>query len=375
MEFDGRAMRSALAITPSAPAITGLGLVTALGQSAGATWDSLLAGNSIADHARVPGLENSDRALALALACARAALEHAKWPEANLNDPETALIVGTSKGPIESWLRGPAPELTSGLSQTAGTLSSALGFGIGPRLTYSAACASGLHALIRAAMMLQCGEARRALVVAVEASVHPLFIASFERLGVLAPAAFGCRPFDRSRRGFLMSEAAAAICLERSDDANGRAIVNVDRFAWGGDGVHLVAGDPTGANLKRLLKNVIDGREVDLVHAHGTGTIINDPVELAALKSTIISSANAPWIYSHKGALGHSLGASGLVSVVLNCLMHGRGQIPANIRTRDPLPVERLRIHQEIVETRIQRSLVIATGFGGPTAVVSLISP
>src|SRR5208283_3187056 len=110
--------------------------------------------------------------------------------------------------------------------------------------TISSACSSGLHALLRAAMAIESGEIRRALVVGVEASVHPLFISSFKRLGVLAPEGHGCRPFDHHRRGFVVSEAAAAVCLESRQNPVGRPIVRIDRWAAGGDGTHLTAGDP-----------------------------------------------------------------------------------------------------------------------------------
>jgi 3-oxoacyl-[acyl-carrier-protein] synthase II len=383
MEFNGCAMNPSAMTqrvksqidTQSHAVITGVGLVTPLGHTADETWNSLLLGRTIDTHARVPDLEAEDRTFALAGIAARAALNHAGWTEALLSRPDTALIVGTSKGPVEIWLRGKSPQLAGGLAQTAAVLGEALGFGCGPRLTYSAACASGLHALIRAAIMLQCGEAERVLVVGVEASAHPLFISSFQRLGVIAPQGFGCRPFDRSRRGFLMSEAAAAVCLEKRDTALTFPIARIDRFAIGGDGAHLTAGDPTGATLRQLLKSVIDCQSVDLIHAHGTGTLVNDPMELAALDWAIPGNENHPIVFSHKGALGHSLGASGLVSVVLNCMMHQLGMVPPNIHTHSPLPVERLRINRETVRIAVQRSLVIASGFGGPTAVVGLVSP
>ncbi len=357
-----------------AAAITGLGLITPLGTSPGQTWNALLEGRAIFDHARISEIEEADRVLALSRTAARSAINQARWSPEILSDPQTALVLGTSKGPIESWLRGPLASLSCGIGQTAGALSSALQMGAGIRLTYSAACASGLHALIRGAMLLSAGEARRVLVVAAEASVHPLFISSFSRLGVLAPDGFGCRPFDASRRGFVMSEAAAAVCLELSETAGGQAIAFMDRFALGGEAAHLTAGDPTGKNLRRLLDIVIDDRKVDLVHAHGTGTVVNDPVELSAIESVIARVGGSPMLYSHKGALGHSLGASGLVSIVLNCFAHQTGAIPPNMHTRDPLPTCRVQINRQGARLDIRRSIALATGFGGPTAVVSLTS-
>ena len=262
-------------------------------------------------------------------------------------------------------------------------------------MTLSAACASGLHALIRATLMIRSGEARRVLVVAAEASVHPLFVGSFGRLGVLPPEGVGCKPFDVNRAGFLMSEAAAAVCLEAGgagrggrnepDGGDGGAAVprvRVERFAFGGDATHLTGSDPRGRTLRRLLAHVIDGRPVDLVHAHGTGTETNDPIELAAVEAAMgparPDDQPLPSLYSHKGALGHSLGAAGLVSVALNWMAHRQGFVPPNVGTNDPLPATSVRIHRAGdggVERRVGRSVAVAAGFGGATAVVSLIGP
>jgi 3-oxoacyl-[acyl-carrier-protein] synthase II len=353
----------------STPIITGLGLVTPLGRGVGQTWEALLAGRFITDHATVPGIESA-KAIRLALLAAAEATQQAHWDAAVRADRRTALVVGSSKGPIEEWLHGPWPHLMSGVGQTAGLLGHELRIG-GARTTISAACASGLVALATAVNMIAAGQADRALVVAVEASVHPLFIASFARLGVTAPPGHGCRPFDRARAGFLMSEAAAAVCLDSSDAPIGTPIARIDRFALGGDAVHLTASASDGATLRRLLGHVIANQPVDLIHAHGTGTVLNDPIELAAIESALTRPAIA---YSHKGALGHSLGASGLVSIVLNCQSHREGIVPGNIRTTDALPTQQVRIDSHINRSPIRRSLAIATGFGGSAAVLSLAS-
>jgi 3-oxoacyl-[acyl-carrier-protein] synthase II len=262
----------------------------------------------------------------------------------------------------------------TGLADIAAALGERLGLR-GPRLTLSAACASGLHALIRGAMMVRSGEVRQALVVATEASLHPIFLGSFQRLGVLAKPGAGCRPFDADRTGFLMSESAAAVLLEAGENGSvGRPEIHIERFALGGTATPLTGGDPHAITLRRLLAHVIDGRPVDLVHAHGTGTPTNDPIELAAVESAVVPSDPPPNLYSHKGALGHSLGASGLLAIVLNCQAHAHGVIPPNPRTTNPLPATRVRISHEPVERPVRRSIACAAGFGGPTAVVSLAS-
>jgi 3-oxoacyl-[acyl-carrier-protein] synthase II len=371
----------------TAALVTGTGLVTPLGSTLQASWDALLAGRFISHHAKAATpvgpttFLDLPKVSQLAISAASEAVATAMWDFPRFRGQRVALVVGTSKGPIEQWIAPQTPAastsdkpsacqtaLNSGLHDVADAVANAIALPSGPRLTLSAACASGLHALIRGAMMIRAGEAERVLVVAAEASVHPLFVGSFKRLGVLPPEGHGCRPYDRNRSGFLMSEAAAAVCLEAGETS--RAIASVDRFGFGGDAFHLTGVDPQGALLRRLLSCVIDGRPVDLVHGHGTATELNDPAELAALDDLLpVGDAT---LYSHKGALGHSLGASGLVSVVLNCQAAKLGIVPGNVRTTDPLPSRKLRIASSPVTVRVGRSVAIAAGFGGATAAVSL---
>ncbi len=411
----GRGVAAKICSVNVVPIITGYGLITPLGHTVGDTWRSVLAGRSITSHARVEvaSMVNQPRVAALAVTAASEAIAHAGWGDRLVPANETAIVVGTSKGAIESWITTPPP-LTSdkpllsadyqrpspsgdragspcgdrfsvqnnrcefGLANIARAVADATGLTTSARLTLSAACASGLHALIRGAMMIRAGEARRVLIVACEASVHPLFLGSFRRLGVLPPEGTPCRPFDSNRQGFLMSEAAAAVCLEAFDPEMSPAvqpIVAVERYGMAGDAVHLTAANPDGSVFRGLLRRVLAGREVDLIHAHGTGTLINDPIELSAIDAAMEYASAAPVIYSHKGALGHSLGAAGLISVVLNCLAHGNGKVPGNINTALPLPTTRLRLSSDVIDRPVHRSLVCASGFGGPMAVVSLISP
>ena len=380
------------------PVITGISLVTPLGNSSAATWDALLAGRHIRDHARTMlDATSPDRIHRLAAAAADEAIRDARWGERPGEANRTASIVATSKGAIEAWMTAP-PEISAsnacGLAEVAARLRADRPLLDGPSLSISAACASGLHAVIRAAMMIRSGEADRVLVVAAEASVHPLFLASFKRLGVLPPEGVGCRPFDENRQGFLMSEAAAAVSVEMVEpDRVPEAYARIDRYALGGDATHMTGGDPRGSTLRHLLARVVDNRPVELIHAHGTGTTFNDPIELSAFNDICCAGdaapATPPSVYSHKGALGHSLGAAGLVSVALSCMMHAKNFVPPNVQTTNPLrPIigvmlsstsgeksrKHVQIRTEATSRTIRRSLCVAAGFGGPTAVVSLVS-
>lgn len=369
--------------------IAGKGLVTPLGLGVEATWRALIEGQYITDHGHAP-LETAEgvpRAMALARRAADEAIAEAGWDAGA--DEGMVVVVGTSKGPITQWL-GCGVMAPTGLGEIAAHLASVYN-ARGGVMTISAACASSLHALIRGTLLIQSGETRRALVVGVEASLHPLFFGSFDRLGILSKSGLGCRPFDVLRDGFLMSESAGAICLERRFDdreaadpsssrmsargAGHAKTVNVaiDGFALGSDAFHITGVDPTGETLRRLLHGLTHDTAIDLVHAHGTGTVLNDAMELGALDATFDSAASPPIVYSHKGALGHGVGAAGLVAAVLNCQAHRYGMIPPNAQTRLPIPTA-LHLPRQATVRPVRQSLAIAAGFGGSIGIVRLMT-
>jgi len=404
---------SGCATQQQAICIRGLGLVTPLGQNLETSWQRIVEGASIVDHARAPveGVSGIDRVSALGVRAAREACERAGWAVDRLRDPRTALVVGTSKGAVDEWIEWsrrlrqdvdrsnaqpqgsqlqdvaapPSPsdnpltwfsaagDQPIGLHTVATILAREIGLGCGPAATVSCACATGPVALIRGAMLIRDDSADRVLVVASESSLHPLFIGSFTRLGVLARSGQGVRPLDCNRGGFLISEAAAAVCLERGHAQAGD--VQIEQFALGADATHLTGVDPQGRTLRACLDRLIASQPVDLIHAHATGTALNDPIELAAIDDAASRIASArPHVYSHKAAIGHSLGAAGLVAVVLNCLMHQHGTIPGNINTTEPLAAKHIEIERAARSRGIDRSVAIAAGFGGTVAGVTLIS-
>ena len=363
--------------------IVGWALATPLGINANETWASLMAGRFITDHALVPlPSDGTSRVDQLSFHVAKQAIADARWTTHDLEDDLTALIIATSKGPIVDWLDDPEriASPSFGLSQIASTLAGGLHMGYGPRLTLSAACASSLLAIIRAVMMIQSGQIRRALVVAVESSVHPLFLGSFRRLGVLPKPGNVGRPFDQHRDGFLMSEAAGAVCLELNNpqDATVKKTyppVFIDHFALGGTAGHLTAGDSTGKICRQLFSRVTKNSDIDLIHAHATGTVFNDPIELSAIESVLQENEpvkQTPVLYSHKGAVGHSLGAAGMVSVVINCLAHIHGKVPPMVGLTHPLPTRFVSLSTQPISRPITQSIAMASGFGGATAMIRL---
>ncbi len=353
--------------------IRGYGLVTAQGACAADTWDAILAGRTIAGHTPAP-VESGDevsRVAQLSLMAVNEAVERANWRAPQLSDRRTALVVGSSKGPIEDWIAQIegrlSPRPIVGVGGAASDVGRALGMA-GPRLTLASACASGLQALVRADLLLRSGECDRALVIGAESSLHAVFVATFGRLGVLSRTG-ACRPFCKTRDGFLLSEAAAAICLEAADFPSRSGELFIDRAGMASDAYHITGIDPQAASLRSLLKSVAGEAAFDLVHAHGTATDSNDPAELAAIDDLI---AGAPAIYSHKAAVGHTQGAAGMIGAVLNVMMHERGQVLPNANTPDPLSAHRVTISQRSLARPVDRSLILAAGFGGAMAAVTL---
>lgn len=353
--------------------ITGSGLISAQGVGVTQNWKNLLAGR-VLHETGIVSIERDHalpRVSQLAIRAAGEALNSAGLP--NLADARTALVVGTSKGPIEDWIdqlngRRPA-NICLGVGQVAADVALKFGHAGGARLTYAAACASGLHALIQAFDLIRTGQQDRALVVAAEASTHALFSANFSRLGVLANNADGCRPFDQHRRGFLLGEAAAAVWLTNQPTPDA---VQIEAAAALGDATHLTGTDSAGHAQHQLIAS-LTGPHIELVHAHGTGTVMNDAAELAAIASVL--GQHEPAIYSHKHAIGHTQGAAGLIGVVLNLEMHRRRQILGNANTAKPMAVEGegvVFISQSPVAYDFERSLVLASGFGGTLAGVRL---
>lgn len=382
--------------------LTGIGLATPQGADAPTTWRNLLAGQVLHERiGRVP-VESDDTAprvsqLAIRVAQEAVAMAGRRWGIDAFADPRTAIVVGTSKGPIEEWIalnealrRGGLTAIQAsesdtqaprrcvspitGLDVIAADLARALKHGYGPRLTLAAACASGLHALIRAQALIETGQCDRVLVVAAESSTSALFEAAYQRMGVLADLQIGCRPFDQHRQGFVMSEAAAAVCVEASDRPTGL------RLAAGvmlSDATHITGTDPTGRSFREALRAVQPDEEpIDLVHAHGTGTSLNDPIELGAIEVLCGDPSTRPAVYSHKHAIGHTQGAAGLISVAINYLAHQYGVVPPNANTPNPIasPANVVTISNQPIRRPIQASLAIAAGFGSPVAAISLIN-
>ncbi len=390
--------------------IGGWGLVTPLGRWSWETFSSLLAGRCVTDrllnlstaidpvdlvHAvgavGVVRHTSCDPVVALAECAAREAL-----CMADLQPRDVQCILGVSKGAVHAvseaarrrWhdchgsspkVHGSRPVVTDPEMAVALGPQGYLAHHLQARLGISsprqvvAACASSLTALHQARKLMlrrsDSGRPRRMLVITAEASLLPSFIHSYRRLGVLAPLSpsrYRGRPLDCRRDGFMLAETGAAVVLERVDRCRPGHIELVDT-AVACESCDLVRIAPAMPALSRVAKQLLAGQQVDLLHPHATGTADHDAVELTVLAARM---GNQPDVYACKGALGHGLGAAGLVSLVVACMCAKSGRRPPMPWLIDPLdPTQTgLAVNGHATSLSPKTHAVFAAGFGGHVA-------
>ena len=406
--------------------ITGFGLVTPLGHSAWETFAALLAGRTIADRVRelpcdistidmvraiggVSFAQHSpcDPSVELAERAAREALAMAAVSGSEIHD--VPCIIATSKGAVHALTQAADRHVSmvSGLKVTQpithqrvldAHLSVVLGshgylthhlerrLHLGEVTHLVAACASSLIALHRARLSLLYDDAcaanqptnspRRMLIVSADAALLPAFIHAYHRLGVLAPLSpqdYRGLPLDEAASGFMIAQAGAAIVLESVDDDQWqppRHAVELIDSSEACDAFDLIRPCESMPALHHLSSRLLRDRHVDLIHPHATGTEHHDRFELDAIRATM--GPSTPDFYAHKGALGHTLGCSGLISIIIACLC-------ARTQRRPPMPWLKTPISPLITSDSprgsIRTQAVFAAGFAGHAAAAILASP
>lgn len=304
-----------------------------------------------------------------------------------------ATVLSLSKGPVFALARRTAGEAgAAGLvdvtpDAAARTVAARLGLA-GPITAPVTACASGGHALVLGAGLIRRGVVDVAIVGAAEASLHPMIVGSYRRLGLLADAgddpATSVRPFSASRRGFAVGEGAGVLVLESLASARRRGaepIALVRGWAGGCQAARLIDTEPTGETLSHLLRLALaragtPPQNVDYVHAHGTATVSNDAAEARAIRAAFGEAAARVSVSSTKGSHGHLLGAATAVELVLTVLAMRRGTVPPTANLTDPDPQIGLDCTPLTARRRpIHTALKIASGFGGQMLAVVLAEP
>lgn len=239
-----------------------------------------------------------------------------------------------------------------------------------PGWTVSTACTSGAVALGRAASLVASGLAPRALAVGVDV-ISPLTWYGFGSLGLQARGR--CLPFDRGRNGLNLGEGAAALLLERPEDAHARGATiygYVTGYGNATDAYHMSTPEPAGAGAERAIRQALaSGAPVGWVNAHGTGTINNDAIEARMLARVL---PGLP-VTANKGALGHTLGAAGTLEAVVTLLGLLRGEIPPSVPLPDPEPG--LDLVQQPRPLPCRAALSVNLAFGGSNTALRLEAP
>jgi 3-oxoacyl-[acyl-carrier-protein] synthase II len=248
----------------------------------------------------------------------------------------------------------------------------------GPISATATACATAGNAIIDAYKTIQYDDADVMLAGGSEAALTKLGLASFCALRALSTRneepAKASRPFEKNRNGFVMSEGAGVVVLEEYERAKARgARIYAELIGVGatGDGCHITAPDENGAGAaqamtKAIAEARINPEQIGYINAHGTSTELGDLAETKAVKSVFGAAAKKVAISSTKSAIGHSLGASGGIELVITALALTRGHLPPTINYDEPDPDCDLDYVPNVARrSTIQYAMSNSFGFGG----------
>ncbi|MGM9781277.1 MAG: beta-ketoacyl-ACP synthase II [Candidatus Cryptobacteroides sp.] len=254
----------------------------------------------------------------------------------------------------------------------------------GPCLTHVSACATGTNSVGEAYLAIKYGRADAILAGGSEAALHPLAIGGFANCKALTTEtdpALACLPFDERRGGFVMGEGAALMMLEEYEHAKERGaeiIAEVCGYGCTCDAHHYTAPRPDGVTAAKAIKDALDeagyrSGENLYVNAHGTGTHLNDLAETTALKLALGQDAYNASVSSTKSMTGHMFGATGAAELIASALALKEGIVPPTIGLEQPDPecdldYTPLRARKRSLDIAVSNSL----GFGGHNVCVAL---
>ncbi|MBE7534941.1 MAG: beta-ketoacyl-ACP synthase II [Anaerolineales bacterium] len=368
-------------------AITGVGCITPVGNTAQEAWESLLAGKSGAgpitlfdgsEHktrfaAEAKGFDpvgrfgarearRMDRFTQFAMAATAEAVQNAGLKIDASNRDRVGVVIGTGIGGIGTILEQAAMMNERGVDRVSPFLipmmiaDSAPGMiairfdARGPNMALATACASGNNAIGEAAEMIRRGAADAMIAGGAEGALTPLAVAGMNVMGALSTRnddpQRASRPFDKNRDGFLMGEGAGIVILESFESAKARGaeiLAELSGYGASDDAFHISAPAENGAgaaiSMRLALQDAglsVDG--IQYINAHGTSTTLNDKSETAAIKTVFGERAYSIPVSSTKSMTGHLLGASGAVEAVFSALAIRAETIPPTINYETPDP-------------------------------------
>ena len=225
---------------------------------------------------------------------------------------------------------------------------------------------------------IQYNDADIMLAGGAEAAVTKLGLAAFCALRALSTRndepKLASRPFEKNRNGFVMAEGAGVVVLEEYEHAKARgARIYAELLACGatGDACHITAPDENGTGAakameKSLREAGLSSDKIGYINAHGTSTELGDLAETRAVHRVFGSGAKKVQVSSTKGALGHSLGASGGIELAITSLALQRGELPPTINYLEPDPLCDLDYIPNVARrARVDYAMTNSFGFGG----------
>ncbi len=253
----------------------------------------------------------------------------------------------------------------------------------GPNFAVATACASSNNAMGDALKAIQYDEADIMLTGGTEAAITAMGVAGFANMKALSTRndepEKASRPFDRDRDGFVLSEGCGVLVFEELEHAKKRgARIYSEILGYGGscDAGHITAPDEQGRGASRAMHNALrdaklDPTAIDYINAHGTSTPLGDKAETVAVKSIFGEAARTVALSSTKGHLGHALGASGSIEMILSILSCYHDVIPPTINLDTPDPncdLDYTPNHARQMQVKI--AMNNSFGFGGHNATV-----
>jgi 3-oxoacyl-[acyl-carrier-protein] synthase II len=406
--------------------ITGIGLITPVGNDRDSTWSALLAGKSGAAPitqfdasayatkfaCEVKGydaspyfekrdLKHYDRFLQLGVGAALMAMEDAGYANRRVpegEEDEWGVYIGAGLGGLRTLedthdaakAKGPrygfspyfVPDMI--INMAPGLVSIKTG-ARGPNISHVSACSTGAHAIGEAMRAIRHGYAECMIAGGCEATVAMLGVGGFNAMRAMstrndAPEK-ASRPFDKDRDGFVIAEGAGVLILESIDHAikrGARIYGEVAGYGANADAHHITSPAPEGIGAQKCIKRALsDARlpvtSVGYINAHGTSTEFNDKNETAAIKAVFGEHAKKLAVSSTKSMTGHMLGAAGAVEAGISALAIHRGVLPPTINYETPDPDCDLDYVPNVArEAKVDAVVSNSFGFGGTNAALVL---
>jgi 3-oxoacyl-[acyl-carrier-protein] synthase II len=398
--------------------VTGLGAVTPVGLTAADTWQALITGRSGVDRitqfdpsgipvkiaAEVKGFDPAqyidaktagrlERFTQFALAASHQALMDAGVSVdgngervgvvMNTGAGGTALVERETKVLLERGPRRVSPLFVPMMMPNIGACQVSIALGLrGPAITATAACASGVQAVVDALRIIRDGDADVVIAGGSESALTPLSFAAMANMRALSrrndEPTRASRPFDLDRDGFVFGEGAVVLVLERREHAaarGARMYAAVRGGALSADAFHITAPDPDGGSAARAMSRALQRAElapedIDYVCAHATSTLVGDIAEAVAIRRAFGSHADRVAVSSPKSMVGHLMGAAGTLSALTAVMAIHTGIIPPtiNLDRQDP-KCDLDCVPHTARHARVRAAIANGFGFGGQNIV------